>query len=183
MPQLPGSERALQLLKRLAEDFEPVVQNRGWTVLQLGEFCCCSSGDNKKPSNVAGFCVSPGNGRIAYRICIRLRPHCCIGGLGNFYPYDELRRTMAHELAHIVHHPHNDAFFRLMDEILQEQESSTPINNGDYQPVFPMVSGRRLGTGRNDKITPILGSKELRQRIAQAAARRAAKSEGTNENP
>ncbi len=165
---LPGSNISLNLLNRLSEDFEPVVKARGWNVLQLNEFCCCTN--NTKPRNVAGYCIPAGNSRTALQICIRLRPHGTCGS-AIFLPYESLAKTMAHELAHIVHAQHTDDFFKLMDELLQEKYALGSVGDSNGRdPFSTLSSGRVLGTDTGP--SPVLGSRELRQRVAKAATKR-----------
>jgi len=168
LSDLTGSDHALSLLQHLCQEFEPVVKARGWTVLKVKELCCCS--EVTKPSNVAGFCVSPGNARTAISIYIRLRPHGSCNEF-RFYPYRDLVKTMAHELAHIVFHQHNSAFFKLMDAILKERDGSRFLGGIKLDATsFPLTSGQRLGTRMGD--SPVIGSRELKQFIANAAMQR-----------
>jgi len=173
IPHLPQSEIALQMLQQLQEEFEPVVRDRGWKVLQLTEMCCCGDGDEAlpiqtsnasapKPATVAGYCVSSNDGRLAQGIHIRLRRSCGTQAAASFYDSHELRLIMAHELAHIQIGPHNDAFYRLMKELLAEREEFLAADMA--LPSFPLTAGRRVG-GSGD----LLGSIELRQRTARAA--------------
>jgi len=41
----------------------------------------------------------------------------------SFLPYEALLETLLHELTHMVHGPHNQAFYRYLDELKQEMES------------------------------------------------------------
>lgn len=166
----PASQAARDLLLRLSREFEPVASARGWTVQNLVELCICN---DTHPANTAGYCVSPGDARIAKSIHIRLRSSC---QSGHFVPYQDLVKIMAHELAHIVIHPHNDAFFRLMAEIEDEYalclvghgSASAGVGNNS----FFLTAGRRLGTANSAQFSPVLGSRELKAAVANAAMKR-----------
>lgn len=97
IPDLPGSQQALHELQRLQQEFEPVLQARGWKVLLLSEMCCCGDGDARssiRPDNVMGYCVSRNDNRVAESIHIRLRPPHSCGQALRIYPYEELVKTM-----------------------------------------------------------------------------------------
>jgi len=172
---LPGSDNALILLQQLCREFEPVARTRGWAVGRLVELCCCN---DTKPPNVAGYCVPTGDGRTAKSIHIRLRPPGSCQRF-QFNGYESLVKTMAHELAHIRISAHNDAFYKLMAELENEHiqflaKGSLVDDGGAEQQHFPLTSGRRLGTASG--LSPVLGSRELRQRTAKAATKRLAQS-------
>jgi hypothetical protein len=40
----------------------------------------------------------------------------------SFYPYEALLETFLHELTHMVHGPHNQAFYRYFDQLKEEME-------------------------------------------------------------
>ncbi|ETI51684.1 hypothetical protein L917_04754 [Phytophthora nicotianae] len=40
----------------------------------------------------------------------------------SFYPYEALLETLLHELTHMVHGPHNEAFYKYLDELKHEME-------------------------------------------------------------
>jgi len=175
IPGLPGSDNALILLQQLCREFEPVARARGWAVGRLVELCCCN---DTKPPNVAGYCVPTGDGRTAKSIHIRLRPPGSCQRF-QFNGYESLVKTMAHELAHVRISAHNDAFYKLMAELENERveflaKGSLVDDGGTGQQHFPLTSGRRLGTASG--LSPVLGSRELRQRTAKAAAKRLAQS-------
>jgi len=170
IPHKPDSATARDTLLRLCREFEPVVAARGWTVQNLVELCTCR--DPTKAINVAGYCVSRSDNRTAHSIHLRLRTRCGHRGAAQV-AYSSLVKTMAHELAHIAIGPHNDAFFRLMAEIEQEYAEAMLRGKGgsdDDGLFFPLTEGRRLGT--LDGTVPILGSKELKASVANAAVKR-----------
>mmetsp|Transcript_36601 Transcript_36601/g.53765 ORF Transcript_36601/g.53765 Transcript_36601/m.53765 type:complete len:473 (+) Transcript_36601:120-1538(+) len=182
IPHLPGSEDVLKNLQRLSREFEPVVRARGWTVRALTEMCCCGDGDDflmggpktsiKKGPDVYGYCVGNNNGRTALGIHIRVRrPGSCHGF--NLLSYDELVSTMAHELAHICIAPHNDEFFALMAKIEEERIQCMADGLVLKEDGFAVLLDpwTRLGSGSSRK-TEVIGSKELKQRVAHAALKR-----------
>jgi hypothetical protein len=131
IPDLPQAEVALHLLRRIHKEFYPIAQRRGYRVLSLSEMCCCGDGlnhvdgTNKRRKrvvahNVLGYNQSTFNARSkSHTIHLRLRNarnHAVL------LDYESIAGTMAHELAHCEHGPHNAAFYKLMDEI-QEQHA------------------------------------------------------------
>jgi hypothetical protein len=121
IPHLPGASQVYKELERLRDEFEPMVQARGWKVLTLSELCCCGDGgvesqqllllpagghqqenSSRQPQpqrhsgdeTIMGYCVGPNDNRLAVGIHIRCRvPGSCTDGL-RLYPYAELVRTM-----------------------------------------------------------------------------------------
>jgi DNA-dependent metalloprotease WSS1 len=142
---LPNAAEALALLQRVCHEFQPILQRRGYNVLSVSEMCCCGDGlcprkqqgrKNKKimASNVLGYNQTTffsgattsrrgnknknkNNKMKSHTIHLRLRhpqDHA------RLYLYEDVAGTMAHELSHCEIGPHNDAFNKLMDDILEE---------------------------------------------------------------
>ncbi|KAL0030955.1 hypothetical protein WJX79_003815 [Trebouxia sp. C0005] len=109
--QKHGSAEALELLRRIARQVQPVMRKRGWRVPLLSEF-------SPKNPNLLGLNINGGGGRTS-EIKIRLRPH---KSDSSFFPYEHLIGTMLHELVHNVQGPHNAVFYKLLDEITEECE-------------------------------------------------------------
>jgi len=156
------------------------MRQRGWTVGVLTEFWP----DDK---NLLGL-----NWHKGQKICLRLR-----------YPYDERQfipveqviDTMLHELCHIIHGPHNEAFHNLWNQLRDEQESlirkgytgegflSTGHKLGGAR--IPMHEARRraraaaekrrvltAGSGQRLGGAPVRRDEDIRKVIADAATRR-----------
>mmetsp|Transcript_22423 Transcript_22423/g.34264 ORF Transcript_22423/g.34264 Transcript_22423/m.34264 type:complete len:255 (-) Transcript_22423:734-1498(-) len=87
------------------------------------------------------------------RIHIRLRK---VQNHNSFVDWNYLVDTMAHELAHCVIHPHNDDFYALMDEILDEHASQ-------------IVGGNVLGGGKDSRRTTLLGQLAIERERRNAA--------------
>jgi hypothetical protein len=110
LPDLPGAQQVYRELERLRDEFDPIVQARGWKVLALQELSCCAgdsgnhgatkkigrrdNGSNHGDETIMGYCVGRNDDRVATSIHIRCRVvGSCTAGL-RLYPYDELVRTM-----------------------------------------------------------------------------------------
>lgn len=123
---LPHADQAKILLERVVREFEPIVQRRGYNVASISEMCCCgdgcpdnSSGRMSRNSNIWGYNqTSWSRGQLKqHRIHVRLR-HAA--SHGKFLAYEDVAGTLAHELAHCEYGPHNDKFYKLMDDILEQ---------------------------------------------------------------
>ncbi|KAG7386218.1 hypothetical protein PHYPSEUDO_000539 [Phytophthora pseudosyringae] len=104
----PQRAQAQQLLERLAAAVLPILTRRRFRVRRLLEFF-------PKDGALLGMNVNRGA-----KIYVRLRPKRTPA---SFYPYEELLRTLLHELTHMVHGPHNQVFYRYLDELKHEMEA------------------------------------------------------------
>jgi hypothetical protein len=122
-------DTARQLLEKAAWQVQPIMRKRQWTVKQLSEFL---------PSNpnLLGLNVNRGA-----EVKIRLRR----AGDGGFYDFNHVLGTMLHELVHIVHGPHNAAFYKLLDELWEEAEALMDKGQGGSGAGFDAASVGRLG--------------------------------------
>eukprot|EP00755_Sulcionema_specki_P029985 Sspe_Gene.93346::Locus_66015_Transcript_6_6_Confidence_0.333_Length_1163::g.93346::m.93346 len=102
-----NDSEARRILDSIASDVKPVMAKRGWKVSSLREFL-------PRDPRLLGVNINHG-----HRICLRLRP---ARAPSSFLKYDSILCTMLHELAHIVHGPHNAAFYRLYEELKAEME-------------------------------------------------------------
>ncbi|KAI9229949.1 MAG: WLM domain-containing protein [Piptocephalis tieghemiana] len=127
----PDRERALTLLHRAAEQVRPVMVKRGWRVGKLVEFL---------PRNVNLLGVNVNHGQ---EIRLRLRPS---KSTTTFLPYEDILGTLLHELAHIVHGPHNAAFHSLLGTLLRETEELMMAKGVQGVSWDTAGSGRRLGS-------------------------------------
>ncbi|KAI9099421.1 WLM domain-containing protein [Phlyctochytrium arcticum] len=134
-------EEALELLKRVASIVKPVMKKRSWHVPVVREFLPTTP-------NLLGVNVNRGK-----EIRIRLRPH---GDENRFLEFDDLVGTMLHELTHIVHGPHNAAFYKFLDELYTEYESH--VDNGWTGEGFSSA-GSRVGTGVSHNLPDHLAKK------------------------
>lgn len=156
IPSLPNSETAKALLLRITKEFLPIIQRRNYNISSISELCCCGDGldtvptkngkkrrqRRKMPQNVLGYNqIMFGRTKVC-SIHIRLRK-----GHTQFFDYEDAAGTLAHELAHCEHSNHGKAFYKLMDEIIEEH--TVLMTSGLRQNGAPMVafggSGNRLG--------------------------------------
>jgi hypothetical protein len=137
IPTLPEAAQARQMLDRVVKEFAPIASRRGYRVTSVSELCCCHDGLDfretttgkrsrklrKVSANIWGYnrTTQHGGGRPSvHSIHLRLRhaqQH------GRFLAYEDVAGTLAHELAHCEHGPHNANFYKLMDSILDEHAS------------------------------------------------------------
>jgi hypothetical protein len=161
---LPNADQAKTLLERVVREFEPIAKQRGYNVLSVSELCCCNDGldfdptangnkrrkRRKMANNIWGYNQTTSSGyRKSHTIHLRLR-HTS-NHHTRFLPYEDVAGTLAHELAHCEHGPHNDKFYKLMDEILDQHAGLMALNlssNGASIPSFA-GAGQALGGNQN----------------------------------
>jgi WLM domain len=142
---LPMADVCSQTLERIRAEFAPIIQRRGFHVKSISEFCCCGDGldeDEHKTTNknknhgrkrplqgnsIWGYNQTTlwrrhGGGYTtttkAHTIHLRLRhPKFHTSQL---LSWEFVAGTMAHELSHCVHQNHSPAFYKLMEELLDE---------------------------------------------------------------
>lgn len=155
IPSLPSADEAKALLNRVVAEFEPIVKRRGYNVASVSELCCCNDGLDFQPNrrrklrkmanDVWGYNqTTQGRGKKSHTIHLRLRHPT---DHARFLLYEDVAGTMAHELAHCEHGPHNEKFYKLMDGILEEHAvimASKLTSNGNPMPAFG-GNGQRLG--------------------------------------
>jgi DNA-dependent metalloprotease WSS1 len=140
------ANEALHILRRVASMVKPIMRVRGWRVGALKEFWPDEAG-------LLGLNVNRGQA-----IYLRLRYP---GDDTQFLPFENVVDTMLHELSHIVHGPHNQAFHALWDKLRDEHEA---LLRKGYTGEGFLGKGNRVG-GRG------IPRAEL-QRQARAAAER-----------
>ncbi|CAK7267904.1 hypothetical protein SEPCBS119000_002788 [Sporothrix epigloea] len=154
---LPRADSALHILRRVASLVKPLVRARQWKIRELAEFY-------PEQANLLGLNINRGQ-----RILLRLRHP---GGDNSlFLPLEQIADTLLHELAHIVHGPHNAAFQALWDQ-LRDEHMALALK-GFTGEAF-LSEGRRLGSGSGSKVgkhNSALPTDETR-RLARAAAER-----------
>lgn len=151
IPTLPQSDVTSEILTRIAHEFLPIIQERGYRVRSVSEYYF-EHGSGKGVDTdgldfeLGGFnrSAQPGdkiqghdmNNTLGYNgVCcsgstrglVRVKPDHTIhlrlrhpDNLNWFYPYEQVVKTMAHELAHCVHRNHGDAFQELMKDIMED---------------------------------------------------------------
>ncbi|ERS96669.1 hypothetical protein HMPREF1624_06878 [Sporothrix schenckii ATCC 58251] len=101
----PRAADALQLLRRVASLVKPLMRARRWKVRELSEFF-------PDQANLLGLNINKGQ-----KILLRLRYP---GDASLFLPLEQVADTLLHELAHIVHGPHDAVFHALWNQLRDE---------------------------------------------------------------
>ena len=167
IPTLPKADDALELLQRVVREFLPIIQRRKYNVISISELCCCNDGLDFEPNrrrklykaanNIWGYNRTTwSHGTKSHTIHLRLR--LVQAHKTRLHLYEDVAGTLAHELAHCEYGPHNDKFYKLMDEILEEHAcimSSNLTTHGGAEslPAFG-GSGHVLGSGRGKNLNP-----------------------------
>ena len=184
IPTLPSADSAKEMLARVCKEFEPIIKRRGYNVKSVSEMCCCFDGLDFTPKtgerskgrkcrvmahNVWGYnqTTTRGRGYKSHTVHLRLRHPRSHDRL---LLYEDVAGTMAHELAHCEIGPHNDAFNKLMDKILEEhmllqsQSFGTPregtVTGQTGNLAFFQGEGSALGSGdkNGDGKTPFMNN-------------------------
>ncbi|EAA34780.1 hypothetical protein GE21DRAFT_379 [Neurospora crassa] len=130
---LPQPSSALHLLKKIASLVKPLMRARGWRVRELGEFY-------PEQDNLLGLNINRGA-----KILLRLRYP---SDKSLFLPIEQVADTMLHELAHIVHGPHDAKFHALWNQLRDEHEG---LAMKGYTGEGFLSEGRRLGGGSSNR--------------------------------
>ncbi|KAI9734222.1 MAG: hypothetical protein M1834_002324 [Cirrosporium novae-zelandiae] len=123
----PRESEALLTLRKVASLVKPIMRQRGWKVGILCEFY-------PPEQNLLGL-----NWNHGQKICLRLRYP---GDQRQFMPIEEVLDTMLHELCHIVHGPHNNAFNALWNQL---RDDHTSLSMKGYTGEGFLTTGHRLG--------------------------------------
>uniref|UniRef100_A0A7S3E8Z9 WLM domain-containing protein n=1 Tax=Rhodosorus marinus TaxID=101924 RepID=A0A7S3E8Z9_9RHOD len=143
---LPGDKNAKEILNRAAEMVKPIMAEKKWKVRVLAEFY-------PPQSNLLG--LNHDHGR---KIEIRLRnPR----DENQFLSEESVLQTLLHELCHNEIGPHNEQFYKLLDEITAKAENLI-ISKG-----FSTTSGGKKLS--NERRNPDVVDK---RRLSAAAAER-----------
>lgn len=159
--KMKRSDEAKSLLKRLVVVCSSVMTSRGWHVKCLKEFY---------PSNAGLLGMNVNRGAS---ILIRLRPGF---DKDSFLPWHDILGTMVHELTHMAIGPHSAEFYKLMDTIYDEVESSAGAMGTEKKGISNLAfltKSHRLG----GTVTTILG--KTSKAAADAAAKRLQSSQRT----
>jgi hypothetical protein len=173
---LPNAEQAKTLLERVVREFEPIAKQRGYNVLSVSELCCCNDGldfdptangnkrrkRRKMSNNIWGYNQTTSSGaRKSHTIHLRLR-HTS-NHHTRFLPYEDVAGTLAHELAHCVHGPHDAKFYKLMDEILDQHAGLMASNLSSKGASIPSFAGAGQALGGNQNMA---GARQQQQKQA-----------------
>ncbi len=154
---LPLADSCCQMLERIWQEFQPIIHRRGFHIESISELCCCGDGLDFRRGrtlrtnvdNVLGYnqtiFVRRGGGAGALRqtthtIHLRLRKpqhHAT-----QLLSWEDVAGTMAHELSHCVHQNHSPAFYKLMEEILDEHATN------QIQKMGSLIYGAATATSR-----------------------------------
>ncbi|KAL6715940.1 hypothetical protein ACLMJK_006902 [Lecanora helva] len=177
---------ALQMLRKIASLVKPIMRQRAWRIGVLTEFF-------PQETNLLGLNVNKGQ-----RICLRLRYP---GDERQFLPLEQVVDTMLHELSHIVHGPHDEAFHSLWNQLREEHEqllrkgytgegflsegrklggNRIPMHEARRQARAAAEKRRILTAGSGQKLggAPVRREQDIRKIIADAATRRTAVTKG-----
>ncbi|KAF4148483.1 WLM domain-containing protein [Phytophthora infestans] len=149
----PQRVQAQQLLERLAAAVLPILTRRRFHVRRLHEFF-------PKDGALLGMNVNRG-AKIYVRLRLKHAPD-------TFYPYEALLETLLHELTHMVHGPHNEAFYTYLEELKAEMESLMVRGLvGEEGAKFADAgTGQRLGGSRVSapiRVAAVLAAKRREQ--------------------
>lgn len=149
----PREAEALEILRKVASLVEPIMRRRRWKVKLLAEFY-------PPKESLMGLNWSRGD-----KICLRLRNP---SEERKFLPMEYLVNIMLHELCHIVHVPHNEAFHTLWKELHYEHDQLVLWNllRYDERLVTKSNSGEGLPSAKRRT------SKDVFQRRAHALTKR-----------
>jgi len=133
---LPMADVCRQTLERILTEFSPIIQRRGYRIKSISEFCCCGDGLDEIPGNrkrrkqgdtIWGYNQSTTWVRKGPTTNVRTSIHTIHLRLRKpkfhttqLLPWEFVAGTMAHELSHCIHQNHSPAFYKLMEEILDE---------------------------------------------------------------
>ncbi|KAJ3507915.1 hypothetical protein NLJ89_g6036 [Agrocybe chaxingu] len=146
----PNAHKALEMLKKIASLVKPIMRKYGWVLPVLSEFF-------PDQQNLLGLNVNTGQ-----KILVRLRPahfpDC-------FLPLEVVVQTMLHELAHNVHGPHDDKFYKFLAGLQDEHDA---LQRSGYAGEGFYSEGKRLGVGISHNVPPHLA----RSKALEAAEKR-----------
>jgi hypothetical protein len=103
----PGDDLARQYLCEMKRRADPILAARRWRILELREFF-------PRSKQLLGLNVNRGQ-----EVCVRLRDP---RNRNLFLPFEAAMATLLHEMAHCKIGPHNEAFWGLYKELVEECE-------------------------------------------------------------
>ncbi|KAG9065658.1 hypothetical protein KI688_001947 [Linnemannia hyalina] len=119
-------EEAMRLLKNVATMVRPIMKAHGWKITTLAEFYS---------KGLLGMNTNRG-----WKIQLCLRYH---NDENTFLPWEDILGTMLHELAHNIRGPHDQQFYKALDDLNDEYDKV--VASGYTGEGFD-TAGRRLGT-------------------------------------
>ncbi|KAK0554197.1 hypothetical protein OC846_002208 [Tilletia horrida] len=129
-----GSERCLEILRRIGTLVKPLMVRHGWKLPVLAEFF---------PHNQRLLGININSGQ---KICLRLRsPH----NPEQIWDEHEVMGTMLHELTHNVRGPHDKIFYDFLDKLKSEYDT---IRRSGWSGEGFLVPGRTLGRGMGQHV-------------------------------
>ena len=140
---MPDDATARRLIQRATSQTEPIIRNHKFIVPVVKEFYPAQR-------NLLGLNISCGEGR-SEEILLRLRSP---SSPSTFLPYESILHTLLHELSHNIHRNHSPAFYKLLDQLVQEFEAlqaSATVggscrSGGSFEvPAAGRVGGRHAG--------------------------------------
>ncbi|ODV89862.1 hypothetical protein CANCADRAFT_12197, partial [Tortispora caseinolytica NRRL Y-17796] len=143
-------DRALDMMNRLAAQVKPIMQARSLKIRTLAEFY-------PKDKRLLGLNVNRGA-----KILVRLRTP---DDPRTFFPFEHCLGTLLHELVHNTHGPHNELFYKQLDQLWNEYEA---LQDKGYTGDGFYSQGQRLG--RSGKLAN--RSVPLRDLVLKAAENR-----------
>eukprot|EP00884_Botryococcus_braunii_P000953 jgi/Botrbrau1/10859/Bobra.0025s0037.1 len=153
--------KAKRLLEDIAWHVQPVMMKRKWQ-------CACLSEFTPKNSSLRGINYGGGDGK-SREIKLRLRQ---VGDEKSFYDFEDLLLVMLHELAHNVFGPHNQDFYKLLDEITAEcQEFKAKGIGGTGQGFDAPAAGKSGGKGFGAHNADLRGMRVARLKAAEERQR------------
>ncbi|KAG0377153.1 hypothetical protein BGX24_006624 [Mortierella sp. AD032] len=119
-------EEAMRLLKKVATMVRPIMKAHNWKITTLAEF------------------LTPGllgmNTNRGWKIQLCLRYH---NDENTFLPWEDILGTMLHELTHNIRGPHDQVFYKALDDLNDEYDK---IVASGYTGEGFDAAGQRLGT-------------------------------------
>lgn len=171
LKNLSRQEDALHTLKRLASMVKPIMRARGWRVRQLAEFYPDQQNLLGKLKAINYSILSlqtadklPGlNVNRTHKILVRLRYP---GDVNQFLPFEEVTDTLLHELAHIVHGPHDSKFHALWDQLRDEHEGllRSGYTGDGFLSVGHKLGGRRIPMDEARRIARVAAERRRAER-------------------
>ncbi|CAK7916851.1 hypothetical protein CAAN3_19S02168 [[Candida] anglica] len=129
LKRFPDREYARDLLHEVAKLAAPLIYERGFKVGTLCEML-------PKNANLLGLNVNRGQ-----KILLRLRYH---SNTKSFLPMGDIMGTFLHELTHNVYGPHDQKFYKLLDELKEQYET---LQYGGKSKTGYICEEEKLGGG------------------------------------
>ncbi|GJJ76603.1 DNA-dependent metalloprotease WSS1 [Entomortierella parvispora] len=119
-------EEAMKMLKKVATMVRPIMKAHGWKITHLEEFF---------RKGLLGMNTNRG-----WKIQLCLRYH---NDENRFLPWEEILGTMLHELAHNIRGPHDEKFYKALNDLNDEYDK---VVASGYKGEGFDADGHRLGS-------------------------------------